>query len=75
MGCCSKVMCGRCGAGLKIVTGLLLLLNVYWLQWLGIDGWIKWVAVLMVLGGVVKLVMPACPHCASMCEEPAKKKK
>jgi len=53
---------------MKIVVGALLLLNGFvWPLWMGIDGWVKWLAVLMVLGGVLKLVMPTCPHCAAMC--------
>jgi len=76
MGCCSHGMCGRCAGIWKLVTALLLLLNAYiWPQWMGIDGWVKWVAVLMVLGAVLKLVKPVCPHCAGMYEEPAKKKR
>ncbi len=74
------MMCGKCKGGMKIVTGLLLLLNAYvWPLWMGIDGWVAWVAILMVLGGVLKFVLPACPHCAAMCsgmmESGAKKKK
>lgn len=73
-------MCGKCKGGMKLVTGLLLLLNAFvWPMWLGVDGWVSWVAVLMVLGGVLKLVMPMCPHCAKgMCgswSEPETKKK
>ena len=75
-----EMMCGKCKGSLKIVTGLLLLLNAYvWPLWMGTDGWVAWIAVLMVVGGVLKLVMPTCPHCAAMCggmmEASAKKKK
>lgn len=72
-------MCHRCRGTHKLVFGALLLLNAFvWPQWLGIDGWISWLAVLMVLGGFLKLVVPnKCPHCAAMCKkaEPAKKGK
>ena len=66
MGMCGSMMCGRCHGGKKIVTGLLLLLNAFvWPVWTGIDGWVAWVAVLMVLGGLMLLVKPdGCGHCA-----------
>ena len=49
----------------KIVFGALLLLNAFvWPKWLGIDGWIAFFAVLIVIGGVVKLLHP------SYCEMP-----
>lgn len=70
-------MC-KCKGIMKIVFGLLLLLNAFvWPLWLGIDGWIQWVAILMVVFGVIKLVVPACKDCAdgSCCSEPAKKKR
>ena len=36
-------------------------------RWLGVDGWVAFVAVLMVLGGFLKLVLPnKCPHCNAM---------
>ena len=62
-------MCKKCGGVYKIVFGALLLMNAYGFPgWSGIDGWIKWLAVLMVLGGVLKLVIPnKCPGCASAC--------
>ena len=42
-------MCKRCHGVYKIVFGALLLLNAFvWPLWMGIDGWIKWLAVLMV---------------------------
>ena len=62
---CHHGMCPKCHGVQKLVVGVLLLLNAFvWPMWLGLDGWVKFVAVLMVLGGVLKLVMPArCPHC------------
>ena len=73
-------MCHKCGGVMKLVTGALLLVNAYvWPRWLGVDGWVAFVAVLMVLGGFLKLVMPnTCPHCHAMqCggDMPAPKKK
>ncbi len=65
-------MCKRCHGVYKIVLGALLLLNAFvWPQWgTGWDGsgWIAWLAVLMVLGGALKLLVPnKCPGCAQMC--------
>ncbi len=61
--------CSRCGGTKKVIVGALLLLNgLLWPRWLGVDGWIQWFAVLMVLGGVVKLLWKnSCPDCAAAC--------
>jgi len=62
----------RCHGVKKLTFGLLLLLNGFvWPKWLGVDGWVAWLAVLLVLAGVLKLVKPMCGHCAM----PEKKKK
>jgi len=58
----------------KIVYGLLLLLNAFvWPQWMGIDGWLAWIGVLMVFSGALMLVLPKC-KCEDnkCCELPAK---
>ena len=57
--------CKKCSGICKLVIGALLLLNAFvWPQWLGIDGWVSFVALLMVLGGFLKLVVPnKCPSC------------
>ncbi len=70
-------MCGRCHGIYKVVFGALLLLNAFvWPGWLGIDGWVSWLAVLMVVGGLVKLLVPnKCPSCAALCAVPAAKGK
>lgn len=62
-------MCKHCHGVYKIVFGALLLFNAFvWPLWMGIDGWIKWLAVLLVLGGVLKLVIPnKCAGCAAAC--------
>jgi len=69
-------MC-HCKAITKIVVGLLLLLNAFvWPLWTGIDGWISFIAVLMVIAGIALLFKGK--HCCSdsCCEmSPAKKKK
>ena len=74
MGC--HGMCSHCYGIMKVVTGGLLLLNGFvWPQWTGIDGWIRWIAVLMIIGGLVKLFVPnKCPNCAAMQGAPGKKK-
>jgi len=63
----SDGMCNKCHAICKLVTGALLLLNAFvWPKWLGVDGWTSFVAVLMILLGLVKLFVPnKCPHCAT----------
>ena len=71
-------MCNKCHGVVKVVFGLLLLLNAFiWPQWLGVDGWVAWIAVLLVLFGLVKLFVPACKE-GSCCQAPeaaVKKKK
>ncbi|MDP3733641.1 MAG: hypothetical protein Q8R37_00260 [Nanoarchaeota archaeon] len=65
--CCNESICSRCLGGKKVITGVLLLLNAFiWPRWLGIDGWISFLAVLIVIAGVMKLLMPMCPHCRGM---------
>lgn len=62
-------MCGCTHHGImKIAWGALLLLNGFvWPLWTGIDGWIKYIAVILVLVGISKLIWPSCGHCiASM---------
>ena len=64
-----ECMCSRCGGTKKVVVGALLLLNaLLWPRWLGVDGWVQWFAVLLVVGGVVKLLWKnSCSNCAAMC--------
>ncbi|MBR9683723.1 hypothetical protein GOV03_04250 [Candidatus Woesearchaeota archaeon] len=61
----------------KIVVGGLLLLNAFiWPMWLGVDGWIKFIAVLMVLGGAIKLIHPmGYPCCGAPVAKNVKKKR
>ena len=70
-------MCHKCSGVTKLVVGVLLLLNTFvWPRWLGVDGWVAFVAVLMVLGGIVKLAMPnKCPSCNAMMGNNMMKKK
>jgi MFS superfamily sulfate permease-like transporter len=69
MGCC----CGHHGWK-KLVVGVLMLLNLWvWPQWLGIDGWLKFFAVLLVIGGIIKVLMPC--NCTCNVEDKPKKKR
>lgn len=69
--------CGRWHGAKKLILGALLLLNAFvWPLWLGIDGWIVFIAALMVIWGIVKLIWPMC--CSGTCEtgsKPSKKKR
>ena len=69
--------CTKCHGAMKLVAGLLLLLNAFvWPKWLGVDGWVAWIAVLFVVAGLVKLFVPnKCSSCREMCEESKGKKK
>jgi hypothetical protein len=69
-------MCHKCIGICKLVTGALLLLNAFiWPRWLGVDGWISYLAVLLVLFGFIKLVVPnKCPGCNTD-KKPMKNKK
>ena len=70
-GCCDNL---KCHGVKKIVFGALLLLNAFvWPQWLGIDGWVAWLAVLAILCGVVLMFHPK-ENCCSV-PKPAKKKR
>ncbi len=73
---CWDGVCGLCHGIKKIVWGALLLLNFFvWPQW-GVawegSGWFAWFGVLLVIGGILKAVKPACGHCSTGME---KKKK
>ncbi len=58
----------------KLAVGVLVLLNAFvWPQWLGIDGWVTFFGVLLILGGLVMLVLPK-DCCGGSCEAPKKKK-
>ena len=74
---CGTNMCGRCHGSKKIVFGALLLLNAFvWPLWVDLTGWIAWVAVLMVLGGIIILFKPyGCGHCSTSGSMSAPKKK
>ncbi|NQV91202.1 hypothetical protein HQ489_01900 [Candidatus Woesearchaeota archaeon] len=59
-------MCRKCHSAHKIVLGLLLLLNAFvWPKWTDLTGWISFVAVLMVIGGLLHLAKSSCGHCGT----------
>jgi hypothetical protein len=73
----------KCMGTMKIVVGVLILLNAFvWPRWLGIDGWVSFLAVLMILIGIMKFFHPSCgpSECCSTAKparaaKPARKRK
>jgi len=60
-------LCGHRHFGVKkLLVGALLLVNAFvWPKWLGVDGWIAFVAVLMVIGGLVMVFWHPQSNCCS----------
>ena len=56
---CHHGMCTKCHAGKLLVLGVLVILNTLW----SFVSWGIFIGALLVLGGLVKLVKPMCPHC------------
>ena len=52
-------MCTKCHAGKLLVLGVLVILN----SMFGFLDWGLFIGGLLVLGGLVKLAKPMCPHC------------
>ncbi|PIN75457.1 hypothetical protein COV17_03905 [Candidatus Woesearchaeota archaeon CG10_big_fil_rev_8_21_14_0_10_36_11] len=70
----------KCVGLTKIIIGILILLNAFvWPMWLGIDGWVAFFAVLMILLGLGKLFHPCCSSSSCAVPEvtkmPARKRK
>ena len=66
-------VCNKCHAMMKAVVGLVFVVN-----WLlmnkagkGLDWWLL-IGILLLAGGVVKLMKPGCGHCEAMCEPESK---
>ena len=64
----------------KLLGGALLLLNAWvWPRWLGVDGWVAFVALLMVLNGFLMLVWHSRDCCSEkelpVPKKPAKRRK
>ena len=64
-GNCSDGVCAKCHAVMKVVLGALVLLNIYvWPKWTGgFDQWLAFFALLFIIKGAIKFVMPNCSHC------------
>ena len=59
MDMCKDIKCIRNLGVKRLAWGLLLLLNAFvWPKWAGIDGWVAWVAVLLVLAGLRRILFP-----------------
>ncbi len=75
-GCCDG-MCSRCRAGKLVIGGALVLLNIYvwpkWTTWP--NGWFQFIAALLIIKGVLKFIMPNCPHCKAELAPSGKKGK
>ena len=61
-------VCKRCSGVCSLVVGALVLVNAFlWPRWLGIDGWVTFLGLLLVIGGFIKLVIPnKCSGCNAM---------
>ena len=64
-GDCMDGMCGKCRAAKLVIGGALVLLNIYvWPKWTAnLNQWLAFFAVLLIIKGVLKYIMPSCPHC------------
>ena len=60
--------CKRCCGICSLVVGALVLANAFlWPKWVGVDGWVTFFGLLLVLSGFIKLVVPdKCPGCNAM---------
>jgi hypothetical protein len=59
------------------LVGVVMLINLFvWPHWLGVDGWLGFFAVMLIVGGIWRSAMPHCGcHNEYKAEAPAKKKK
>jgi len=66
--------CGKCGGMIWGLLGVLILINAFvWPQWAGIDGWMAFFGILLIIAGVWKSLMPGCKcHSQSKCCEESK---
>lgn len=61
MGCECGGYCHRCRGMIWSFLGILLLLNAFiWPKWLGVDGWMAFIGVLLMLTGVWKSFVHGC---------------
>jgi hypothetical protein len=67
MGCCEGY-CKKCHGMIWGLIGVLILINLFvWPQWLGIDGWLGFFALLMIIGGIWRSLKPTCGCPESVC--------
>ena len=52
-------MCSRCKGWVRFLAGLVLVANGYW----NFADWWMLVGILVALGGLMRILMPHCPHC------------
>ncbi len=57
--CCTGGGCYKCMSGKWVLVGVLVLLNTRY----PVVSWSVFIGVLLVLKGLLKVVMPHCPHC------------
>jgi hypothetical protein len=58
---CCEGYCRKCHGMIWGLIGILILINVFvWPRWSGIDGWMAFLGLLLVLGGIWKSVMSGC---------------
>ena len=67
---CCVGACSRCWSMTIFVTGLLVLLNQYWLGWL----WWTFIGALLTFYGLMGMIWPKCPHCSTCCISEKKEK-
>ena len=74
--CCCDGYCSRCRSIKVIVLGAVVMANYYgWGVGKPLNWWLL-IGALLVIGGVIKLVMPTCScNKGTCCEEPAPKGK
>ena len=72
---CCEGYCRKCRGMIWGLLGVLILINaLVWPQWSGIDGWMAFLGLLLVIGGVCKSLMPGCGcHHAECCKTEAPK--
>jgi len=58
---CCNGYCHKCKGMIWGLVGVLILINAFvWPQWSGIDGWMAFLGLVLIFGGVFKSLMPGC---------------
>jgi hypothetical protein len=69
---CNTNYCDRCKSIATMAIGALILINAYgWPGWTGIDNWIAYFGVLILIGGLITYLKPTC-GCESHAAQAAK---